>query len=306
MKPARPSLEAEDLRSWAASAIERGRAAWPGIAVSDVELAQIALLRLSGAASCDASASASSLDAAELYLAAGCARGDPAALARFRARYFDVLAAHLRRMGLDAAQRDDVWQMLCTRLLVGDGDGPPRVVRYAGAGKLSGLVKVAATRMALNWLAREQRGRDGDDWLDGLPATTSDPELHVMKHELRIALKEELEAVIKDLSSRQRMVLRLHLVERLGIDSIAAICSVHRATAARQVALAKETLAIRVRLRLVARWSSSDSDLLALKSVVDSQLDLSLPRLLAADGSPRRGQAPAAAAPAGQNPAPNP
>jgi eukaryotic-like serine/threonine-protein kinase len=35
-------------------------------------------------------------------------RRGPAALARFRARYFDVLAASLRRVGLDAAQRDDV------------------------------------------------------------------------------------------------------------------------------------------------------------------------------------------------------
>jgi RNA polymerase sigma-70 factor (ECF subfamily) len=283
MTGASPSLEVEDLRAWAASAIERGRAAWPGIAVSDVELAQTAALRLSGAASGDASAGAKSLDAAELYLAAGCARGDPAALSQFRARYFDVLAAPLRRMGLDTSQCDDVWQILCTRLLVRDGDAPPRVVRYAGAGELAGLVRVAATRMALNSLERAKRGENGDSWFDGLFATTSDPELHFMKQEHRTALKEELEAAIKDLSPRQRMVLRLHLVERLGIDSIAAICSVHRATAARQVALAKETLAIRVRLRLVARWNVSGSDLPALKSLVDSQLDLSLRRLLAGD-----------------------
>jgi RNA polymerase sigma-70 factor (ECF subfamily) len=283
MKGARPSPTAEDLRAWAASAIERGRAAWPGVAVSDDELAQIAALRLSGAASCDTSAGVPSLDAIELYLAAGCARGDPAALAQFRARYFDALAAPLRRMGLDAAQTDDVWQVLCTRLLVRDGDGPPRIVRYAGSGELAGLVRVGATRVALNWLERAKRGENRDGWLDGLPATTSDPELHFMKREHRAALKEELEAAIKDLSSRQRMVLRLHLVERLGVDAIAAICSVHRATAARQVALAKETLAIRVRLRLVARWNVSESDLPALKSLVDSQLDLSLRRLLADD-----------------------
>jgi RNA polymerase sigma-70 factor (ECF subfamily) len=283
MKGARPTLEAEDLRAWAASAIDRGRAAWPGVAVSGDELAQIAALRLSGAASRDASACAQSLDAAELYLAAGCTRGDPVALAQFRVRYFDALAAPLRRMGLGAAQCDDVWQILCTRLLVGAGDDPPRIVRYAGAGKLAGLVRVAATRLALNCREKEKRGEEGDGWLDDLPAAISDPELHFMKREHRAALKEELEAAVKDLSSRQRMVLRLHLVERLGIDSIAAICSVHRATAARQVAAAKETLAIRVRLRLVARWNVSDRDLHALKSLVDGQLDLSLRRLLAED-----------------------
>jgi len=118
------------------------------------------------------------------------------------------------------------------------------------------------------------------------PATTTDPELQFMKREHRAALKEEFEAAIRDLSSRQRMVLRLHLVERLGIDGIAAICSIHRATAARQIALAKEALAIRVRLRLVARWNVSGTDLAALKSLVTSQLDLSLQRLLAGDGPP--------------------
>src|SRR5262249_21607545 len=117
--------------------------------------------------------------------------------------------------------------------------------------------------------------------LEELPALGSDPELQFMKREHRAALKQELEAAIADLSTRQRMMLRLHLVERLGIDAIATICSVHRATAARQVALAKETLAIRVRLRLVARWRVSTPDLPALRSLVDSQLDLSLRRLLA-------------------------
>ena len=279
MKAAR-SPAGNDLRRWAAAAVERGRAAWPGIAVSDDELAQAAAHRLSSARSREAAVGVDALDASELYLAAGCARGDPAALGQFRARYFDVLAAPLRRMGLDAAQGDDVWQTLCTRLLVGEGGAPPRIVQYAGAGQLAGLVRVAATRLALNWLERARRGA-ADDWLDELPATSSDPELHFMKREHRAAIKEELEAAVKGLSSRQRMVLRLHLVERLGIDSIAAICAVHRATAARQVALAKETLAIRVRLRLVARWQVADPDLPALRTLVDSQLDLSLRRLLA-------------------------
>jgi RNA polymerase sigma-70 factor (ECF subfamily) len=274
------ALDGDELRRWAASAIEHGRAAWPGVAVTDDELAQIAALRLSVARSREAAAEVSSLDASELYLVAGCARGDAVALVQFRERFFDVLAAPLGRMGLDAAQRDDVWQMLCTKLLVGDNGEPPRIVRYAGAGRLAGLVRVAATRLALNWLERARRSAD-DDGLEELPATCSDPELLFMKREHRAALKQELEAAIADLSVRQRMMLRLHLVERLGIDAIAGICSVHRATAARQVALAKETLAIRVRLRLVARWKVPAPDLPALRSLVDSQIDLSLRRLLA-------------------------
>src|SRR5262249_9419165 len=160
---------------------------------------------------------------------------------------------------------------------------PPRIVRYAGAGELGALVRIAATRLALSWLDKEKRREPDDRQLDELAAAGSDPELHLMKSEHRVGFKEEFEAAINDLSSRQRMRLRLHLGERVGMDPIAAICSVHRATAARQIALAKETLATRVRLRLFARWGVSDPDLPALRSLVDSQLDLSLPRLLARD-----------------------
>lgn len=266
----------DELRRWAAAALEAGRAAWPGVAVTVDELAAIATLRLAGPR--EAAAGIEALDAVELYLAAACARGDAAALGQLRARYFESLTAPLRRMGLDAAQRDDVWQTLSARLFVAEPGQPPRIVRYAGAGQLAGLIRVAATRLALNWLERVKQA--DDDWVDELPADASDPELHFMKREHRAALKEELAAAIQDLSARQRMVLRLHLVERLGIDSIAAICSMHRATAARQISIAKELLAIRVRLRLVARWQVADPDLPALRGLVESQLDLSLRRLL--------------------------
>ena len=79
------------------------------------------------------------------------------------------------------------------------------------------------------------------------------------------------------------MVLRLHMVEHLGIDAIAALCSVHRATAARLIVRAKESLAASVRARLLTRWKVADADLPSLKALVDSQLDLSLNRLLAAE-----------------------
>jgi hypothetical protein len=79
------------------------------------------------------------------------------------------------------------------------------------------------------------------------------------------------------------MLLRLHLVERMGIDAVAALCAVHRATAARSIVRAKETLTARVRARLMARWRIGDGDMAALKELVDSQLDLSLTRLLTTD-----------------------
>lgn len=272
-----------ELRAWAVAAVERGRAAWPDIAVTDGELAGVAAIRLAEAATRATDLGLDRLDAAELYLAAGCARGDATALDRFRARYFDVVGAALRRMGLDDAERDDVWQTLCERLLVATEGEPARIVRYAGTGELSGLLRVAATRVALNWLERENRRRPDPDWLDALPDTHSDPELHLLRDQHRTELKEELTGALGALSARDRAVLRLHLLERVSIDVIAGIYSVHRATAARWIAGAKEGLATLVRDRLVARWRVTDSSLPVLRSLIDSRLDLSLERLLAAD-----------------------
>ncbi|HKE15403.1 MAG TPA: hypothetical protein VKB80_11080 [Kofleriaceae bacterium] len=278
-----PGADLAQLRAWAALAVERGREACPEAVVTEEELASAAAVRLTEAAARGVSPSLEALDPAELCLAAACARGDAAAIEQLRARYFETIAGSLHRMGLDQAQREDVWQTLCERLLVAADGAPARIVRYAGTGELSGLVRVAATRVALNWLEQEKRRRSDDDWLDVLPDARSDPELHLVKHQHRSELKEELEEALRALAARDRAILRLHLVERVGIDVIAGMYSVHRATAARWINSAKQDLAVRVRDRLVARWRVTDTSLPVLRSLIDSRLDLSLERLLAAD-----------------------
>src|SRR5262245_6583419 len=157
---ARPAMTGEriaapaSLAVWAARAAARGREIWPALAVSPAELVEIVELRrtLPGVRR----AELDELDPAELYLAAACARGDRAAVVELRERYFDGLIPQLRRMGLPIAQCDDVWQTVCERLLVATG-GPPGIVRYVGTGELGGLLRVAATRLALTWLKQDER-----------------------------------------------------------------------------------------------------------------------------------------------------
>lgn len=284
MSAARAPARSAHLWTWAVVAVERGRAAWPGIFVSEEELVRIASIRLSEAAARGANRSLDALDVVELCLAVACARGDAAALHQFRARYFDTIAGRLRRMGVDDALREDVWQTLCERLMVATGGKPARIMRYAGTGELSGLVRVSATRVALNWLEHRKRRRAADDWVDLLPDTRSDPELHLVKHQLRTQLKEELARALSVLAARDRAVLRLHLVERVSIDRVAAMFVVHRATAARWIAHAKQALALRVRDRLLARWRLAPGSLPDFESLIDGQFDLSLERLLAGAG----------------------
>jgi RNA polymerase sigma-70 factor, ECF subfamily len=268
------------VEAWADSAAARGREIWPALVVSAAELVDLVELRrtLPGVRR----AELDELDPAELYLAAACARGDCAAVGELRRRYFEGVIPQLRRMGLGSAQCDDIWQTMCERVLVAT-DGPPAIVRYVGTGELAGLMRIAATRLALNWLKQDQRRVAEDEWLDDLPAARADPELQLSKQQHRAEIKQAIEEALETLVARDRMILRLHLVERLGIDAIARISSVHRTTAARWIARAKETLGLRVRDRLLARWRITESSFPALRTLIDSQIDLSLERLLASE-----------------------
>jgi RNA polymerase sigma-70 factor, ECF subfamily len=271
------------LAAWSVRAAAQGRAAWPELEVTPAELERLARMRLAEEGSSQPPAALDELDAAELTLACACVRGERAALAGLRRRYFDPLTPTLARMGLGDSQRDDVWQVLCQRLVLGGADEPAKIARYAGTGNLGGLVRVAATRLGLNWLEQEKRFAGGDPLLEQIANASHGAEVGLMKAQHASQLREEVGAAIAGLSSRERMVLRLHLVEGVGIDAIAKSCDVHRATAARWVASAKERLAASVRQRLAARWGVGDASMPALRTLVDSQLDLSLGRLLAAD-----------------------
>jgi len=66
----------------------------------------------------------------------------------------------------------------------------------------------------------------------------------------------------------------------MGIDAIALLCSMHRATAARSIVRARDALTTRVRTRLMARWRTADAELPALIELVHSGVDLSLARVL--------------------------
>jgi len=78
-------------------------------------------------------------------------------------------------------------------------------------------------------------------------------------------------------------VLRLHLLDGLNIDRIGQLHDVHRATAARWLASAREALAKDTQRILQARLQVSRSEFESLLRLVRSDLDVSLCRILAED-----------------------
>jgi RNA polymerase sigma-70 factor (ECF subfamily) len=108
---------------------------------------------------------------------------------------------------------------------------------------------------------------------------------------LREAYRDAFQTALGDtfaaLSPRERNLLRLHVLDGLGIDEIAAPYGVHRATAARWLNAVHEAILAGVHQRLRAHDPRlDDAELESLGRAVRSELHLSLWRLL---GSSTRG-----------------
>ncbi len=260
---------------------QAGGKAWPEINLPFATFTALVEPRFNQQAHSD-DQRASELDYPELFLACGCAAGDPAALRIFDQQIAAALPAALRRMKLDDASIADVLQQLRIRLFVAAGDQPPRIIGYAGTGKLGALVHVAAKRLALDTI-RSQRRIDpnaSDDQLATASVISDDAATMLNKAELRQALRRAFEQAATQLPRRDRTLLRMSVLDGLTIDELATMHRVHRATVARWLVAAREQLTADARSRFITLAGLEGSDLGHAGELVESQLTVSLGRLL--------------------------
>jgi len=224
------------------------------------------------------------IDAGEIWLSAACADGNPEALAIFERDYMARLAPALHSMDLAAAEIDEVQQRVRERLLTAQPERSIVLFQYAGRGRLFGLVKVVAIRIALDDIRRRQRAPDRVSAREQTVARLMDgglgPELALVETQHREAVKDAFASAVESLPADQRAILRMHLLDRASIDEIAALHSVHRATAARWLTRIRGQLASGTHEALRTALALDESRLSSLMRAVDSRLDLSLSRLL--------------------------
>jgi RNA polymerase sigma-70 factor (ECF subfamily) len=222
------------------------------------------------------------LHADDLYLACACARGDGRAVAAFDAQMLGPVPAYVSRIDGSRAFADEVRQRVRARLLVADA-GPPKIVDYTGRGPLGGWVRVAVVREALNakrgtQAQREESTGGADEERFGIAA--GDPELDYLKTRYAGELREAFVATLAALPTDERNVLRMHYLDGLSIDEIGIAYHVHRSTAARWITRARETLLLQTRARLSTMLAAAPSEVESLLALVQSQLDVSLRRIL--------------------------
>ena len=259
--------DAPELDLEVAALIAAGRAAWPGVAVPDAEFADYLAAR----------PSAEAAHAGDLYLACACARGDPAAIALFLRDMVPHIEAAVLGLGADPAQVDEVRSQLVDALLIG---ARPGITTYAGRGQLRSWVRSIAVRMGMRHLGRTRPGPGGDDALASLAAEADDPEIEHLKARYGDAFRAAFAAALAALTARQRNLLRQHYLDELTVDQLGALYRVHRATAARWVAAARESLFDDTRRRMIDALGLAPGDYDSLLRLLHSQLDLSIQRHL--------------------------
>jgi RNA polymerase sigma-70 factor (ECF subfamily) len=269
----------DDLGPLLAERVARAIGAWPKLSVPEAQFVRAIAERL------DVAAPARSLDAMQtddLYLACGCAAGDPGAIAGFEERCGAVIARAIAATGASLSERADLGQVVRQRLLVAPaGGGTPRIASYSARGSLQAWVRVVAAREAARMLPRARREvAAGDDELEGLIAGDDDPEVGYLKRLYRAEFKRAFHAAVDALDGRARLLLRQHTLDGLGIDQLATLHGVHRATAARWIEAAREAVLAGTQRELIRRLRLTHGELASVIRLIQSQLEVSLPRAL--------------------------
>ena len=211
----------------------------------------------------------------DVRLARACADGSSAALSTFEARYGALIDAAAAKAG-----GPDLAQTIRAMLFAGE---KKKILGYGGKAPLEHWLRVVVAR-AVQSARRKKAPLDvpaSDDAILGHVASVTTPERDLGNLEMKTAWREAFGAAFAALGPRERTLLRLHVVDKLGIDALAKTLGGHRATIARQIAAARERLAQDTVARVRETTGMSEPELESAIRSIRSQLDLSLERVLA-------------------------
>jgi RNA polymerase sigma-70 factor (ECF subfamily) len=272
--PCRTALVAPAI----ADAVAAARSAWPAVALAADRFLAYLVERLP--ADRDPAEALPAIHVSDLYLACACAHGDTAALAAFDVHCLAVVDRALSRLGLDAAMVDEVKQRLRRALLVPER-GAPRIVGFAGRGALRSWVRVLAVHEAWGMLRTARGHVDIEARLVDLAAAGASPELEYLKRVYRRDFERAFRAALQALSPRERTLLRQHFLDGVGVNQLAALYRVHRATIGRWLDTAREAVLAATRDHLMATLEVPHAEIESILRLVLSQVDLNLRPLLA-------------------------
>jgi RNA polymerase sigma-70 factor (ECF subfamily) len=255
-----------------------GRAAWPSLDLDDRAFARHLERHL--AAAPDPEAALSRVRPDDLYLACACTHGDAEAIRAFEHHFATVIDRAVARFARTPDRRSELKQLLRERLFVAPPGGEPRIATYTGQGFLENWLRVAAVRAFVNAERRVRPEAPGSEESFASLPDGRDVELDFLKSHYRGAFRRAFSEALAGLAPGERLVLRMTVVQGLTCDELAASLGVHRATAARRAARARQLLIDATRAELARSLRVEPAELMSILHLVESNLDLSISRLL--------------------------
>jgi RNA polymerase sigma-70 factor (ECF subfamily) len=257
---------------------ESARTTYPDIAVDDATFAGELARRLGATADPEQLAR---VRADHVYLAIACAAGDEAAIRRFEAEFLDEVDATATRLHATRDQLDELRSFVRRILLVTEPTRPAALREYSGRGDLRSYLRVIATRELVRVIgkARREVAIDTDSFLDKLSPASS-PITSYVRDRYRADVHAAIRAALGELPEDARALLRYSIIDGWTVDRIGALFGIHRATAARRVAAARELLGEGIRAQLSARLAIPVEEVDSVVRLVQSRIDVSLERIL--------------------------
>jgi RNA polymerase sigma-70 factor (ECF subfamily) len=268
-----------DLDGVLEAQLTAGAAAWPAVQLERSSYLHHLADKLRERADEPAADVIRTMPVADLYLAAGCTVGEPAAIAAFQTTMLPVVRPALAKLGLSDTVIDETEQRVLVMILVGDPDRPA-IARYSGRGQLRSWVRSIAVRTGRRLAGTSPVGEPASDIdLERLALEVHDPELAFLRERYLDEARAALTAAFAALVERQRNVLRQYYIDNLTIDQLAALYRVDRATTARWVIAARSAVLAGVRDQLALRLGTKVEEIDSILRLVRSQLEISLGHL---------------------------
>jgi RNA polymerase sigma-70 factor (ECF subfamily) len=170
----------------------------------------------------------------DLFLATSCARGDRIAWEYFADDYLPLLHRMAALACRQFQEGEDVAQEIVASLIA----DKTKIAAYDGRGSLAGWLRVAVSHAAIDRFRRKRREvsldePDGPSRDEPSAAPLSNQGEEALDSPWGSVLAKMLEAEIRNLPARDRLILSLYYIENVPLKIIGRQFGVHEATASR-------------------------------------------------------------------------
>jgi RNA polymerase sigma-70 factor, ECF subfamily len=213
----------------------------------------------------------------DLFLACACGLGAASALQSFRERYFGVVAAAVRDLNSSPEYADEIFQRLQEALFVSAPGTDAKIQHYKGQGPLAGFIRTTARRIGMRITVAAARFQ-GEEALVQQFSNASELEATVIKLQCREAVNRALCLALRQLPRRERLILRLNLVEKVSTARIAAMYNVSQPTVSRWIQRSARAIQETVKVLVCDELGIDSGELDSLLQLVRSQIEITISR----------------------------